>query len=99
VVSESALGRARTPASLLSYAWLQQYGLPTDALSVLHLLTPASDGANLTVTWESVVGRSYFLERSPDLSGARAFTRIASNVVGQANTTSYVDPNGVGVTT
>jgi hypothetical protein len=113
----------QAPTSLLSYAWAQQYGLPTDgsgdftdndadtmnnwqewragtiptnALSVLRLLTPVSDGTNLTVSWESVAGRSYFLERAPDLSGTSAFTPIASNVLGQANITSCVDTNAVG---
>jgi hypothetical protein len=113
----------QTPASLLSYAWAQQYGLPTDgsadftdndtdllnnwqewragtiptnALSVLRLLTPISDGANLTVTWESVAGRSYFLESSPDPSSTSSFTRFATNISGQTNTTSYVDTNAVG---
>ncbi len=114
----------QTPTSLLSYAWAQQYGLPTDgsadftdndgdllnnwqewragtiptnALSVLRLVTPVSDGTNLLVTWESVAGKSYFLERSPDLLGAAAFARLASNLIGQVNTTSYLDTNAVGV--
>ena len=113
----------QTPTSLLSYAWAQQYGLPTDgsadftdndadllnnwqewragtiptnALSVLRLLTPASDGTNLTVTWESVTGRSYFLERSAEISNTSAFTRFATNIQGQASTTFFVDTNVVG---
>jgi hypothetical protein len=71
--------------------------IPTNALSVLRLLTPASDGTNLTVTWESVAGRNYFLESSPDLSSTSAFTRLATDIWGQTNTTSYVDTNAVGV--
>ena len=64
---------------------------------MLRLLTPVSDGTNLTLSWESVAGRDYFLECSPNLSSSSAFTRIASNVVGQVNTTSYLDTNAVGV--
>jgi hypothetical protein len=113
----------QAPTSLLSYAWAQQYGLPTDgsvdftdadadllnnwqewhagtiptnALSVLHLLTPMSDETNLTVTWESVLGRSYFLERSAEISDPPAFTRFATNLPGQAGTTSFLDTNAVG---
>jgi hypothetical protein len=113
----------QSPTSLLSYAWAQQYSLPTDgsadftdndadtlnnwqewragtiptnALSVLRLLTPVSDGTNLTVTWESVAGRSYFLESSSSFSSTSSFTRIATNLVGRTNTTSYVDTNAVG---
>lgn len=113
----------QTPTSLLSYAWAQQYGLPTDgsadftdndadrlnnwqewragtiptsALFVLRLLTPVSDGTNLTVTWESVAGRNYFLECRPSLSSTSAFTRFATNISGRTNTTSFVDTNAVG---
>jgi hypothetical protein len=113
----------QAPTSLLSYAWAQQYGLPTDgsadctdpdadllnnwqewraatiptnALSVLRLLTPVSDGTNLTVTWESVTNRSYFLERGAESWDPSAFTRFAGNISGQTNTTSFVDTNAVG---
>jgi hypothetical protein len=70
--------------------------IPTNALSVLRLLTPVSNGTSLTVTWESVAGRSYFLECSADVSPTSAFTRIATDVVAQTNTTSFVHTNAVG---
>ncbi len=100
--------------SVISYAWLQQYGLPTDgsadfldpdhdgrdnwqewvcgtnptnALSVLRLLSPSTTSTNATVTWQSVAGVSYFLERSTNL--AAPFMLLATNIVGQAGTTSY----------
>jgi len=63
---------------------------------VLRLLTPVSDGTNLTVTWESVTNRSYFLERSAEIPDTSAFTRFATNISGQTNTTSFVDTNAVG---
>jgi hypothetical protein len=104
--------------SIISYAWLEQYGLPTDgsadfldpdgdgannyqewrcgtdptnALSALRLLAPAPSNPNIVVRWQSVAGVTYFLERSVDLSSVPAFTRIASGLVGQAGTTTYVD--------
>ena len=90
----------QSPPSLISYAWLQQYGLPTDgsadytdadgdrmnnwqewiagtiptnALSVLRLLSPATGVSGVTVSWQSVSGRTYFLERGTDLGARRPF--------------------------
>lgn len=104
------------PASILSYAWDQQYGLPTDgsadftdtdgdglnnyaewkagtiptdAASVLRLAAPSATGSGITVTWQSVTNVTYYLQRSSDLAGG--FTSIVSNLVGQADTTSYSD--------
>ena len=104
-------------SSAISYAWLQQYGLPTDgsadltdsdhdgmdywqewrcgtdptnALSVLRMLSAAAPaGTSVTVTWQSVAGASYFLERTTNLGSP--FTLLATNIVGQADTTAYAD--------
>jgi hypothetical protein len=108
------------PGSLISYAWLQHYGLPTDgsadyldadadgrnnwqewrcqtdptnALSVLRLLSASDDGTNVTVTWQSVAGLNYFLERSTNLSVSPPFTLLAPNLPGQPGTTTYTDTN------
>jgi hypothetical protein len=107
-----------SPESVISYAWLQQYGLPTDGsvdyanldgtgfnvyqdwiadlnptnpASVLALQSPvATNNANgITVTWQSVNTRTYYLQRSSEL--AQPFSAIQSNLVGQAGTTSYTD--------
>ena len=110
--------------SVISYAWLQQYGLPTDgsadasdqdadglntrqewrcltdptnALSALRLLSATRAGTNVTVSWQSVAGVSYFLEGSTDLSATPSFTLLAPNLSGQAGTTSFTDTNAVGV--
>ncbi len=116
--------------SVISYAWLQQYGLPTDgsadfvdtdgdgmnnwqewvcgtdptnALSVFRLLSAESNGSNVTVTWQSVAGISYFLERASDLSSITQGSTnsawaddsivLATNIAGQPDTTSYTDTN------
>ena len=104
--------------SLISYAWLQHYGLPTDgsadfadsdhdglsnwqewrcltdptsALSALRLLSASRAGTNVTVSWQSVEGVGYFLERSTNLSASPPFTPLAAGVPGQSSTTSYTD--------
>ncbi len=113
----------QNPASRISYAWLQQYGLPTDGSadsadtdhngmsnwqkwragldptnpnSVLALLSSTNNGPGISVTWQSVGGISYYLQRAASLSGAPAFSSIQSNIVGQAGTTTYQDTNAVG---
>lgn len=108
----------QAPASKLSYAWLQQYGLstdgsadfvdtdgdgmnnygewrsdtvPTNALSALKMVgaTMSPDGA--TVRWESVITRSYWLERATNLAISSPFQVIATNLWGDLGTTTYSD--------
>jgi hypothetical protein len=113
----------QNPASALSYAWLQKYGLPMDGtadgadadysrmnnwqewragtdlangLSVLQMLVPTIGASGVTVTWQSVTNRSYYLQRSLDLSAQPPFMNVQSNIVGQAGTTSNTDTNAVG---
>jgi PKD repeat protein len=107
--------------SVISYAWLQQYGLPTDgsadfidsdndgmnnwqewvcgtdptnAQSALRMLSAVPTGTNATVTWESVAGVSYFLQVTTNHDSP--FTLLATNIAGQAGTTSYADTNAIG---
>jgi len=114
----------QAPASLLSYAWLQQYGLPTDgsadyvdpdgdglnnwqewragtdptnALSVLRLMTPVPGPSGLTVSWQGVGTRTYFLERSTNLGVAPVFLALSSNIVGQVGSTTFLDTNTAGI--
>jgi hypothetical protein len=108
------------PGSTISYAWLQQYGLPTDgsadaidldadghttwqewrcqtcptdALSVLRLLCATPNDSNVTVSWQSVAGVSYFVERATNLETPTAFVPLAYGVVGQHGTTTLSDTN------
>jgi hypothetical protein len=112
----------QSPTSIISYAWLQQYGMPTDgsadftdpdgdgmnnwqewrcgtdptnALSALRLLAPLRAGTNITVTWQSVAGVNYFLERSTNLAGS-VFTSLATNIPGQPGITTFTDTNFMG---
>lgn len=64
---------------------------PTNALSILRLSLPAGDLSGITVSWQSVGGKAYYLERSTNLPSSPAFLSTQSNLVGQAGTTSFKD--------
>ena len=59
----------------------------------LRLLTPTPVGPNLVVTWESVSGRSYFLERGTNLSSSASFAPLVRNLLGLQGSTTYTDTN------
>jgi hypothetical protein len=63
---------------------------------VLKMLSVSSHDPGLTVTWQSVPGIYYFLERSSDLGAQPAFTTLATNLVGSTNTMGYTDTTAVG---
>ena len=67
---------------------------PTNALSVLRLLTPTPLGSDLVVTWETVPGRSYCLEWSTNLGGTPRFVPLATNIATQGGMTAYTHSNG-----
>jgi hypothetical protein len=48
------------------------------------------------VTWESVAGVNYFLERGSSLTFPPFFALVATNVSGQSGTTAYTDTNAAG---
>ena len=102
----------QSPSSVLSYAWAQQYALPTDgtadyldsdgdhmnnwqewkagtiptnAASVLQLSSPSNSVSGTTITWQSVSGVTYYLQRSTNLSAQPAFSTIQSNIIGQTH--------------
>ena len=66
---------------------------PASALSVLRLLSASPAGTNVIVSWQSVAGVNYFLERSTNLSATPPFTPLAVGISGQPGTTSYTDTN------
>jgi hypothetical protein len=108
----------QSPSSLLSYAWAQQYGLPTDgsadfidsdgdamsnygewrsdtnptnALSVLQMVSATNSATGTKVTWRSTYTRTYFLERSTNLLSDPPFLIIASNIIGAVGATTRTD--------
>lgn len=64
---------------------------PTNALSVLKLLTPQPDPNGVVVSWQSVLGHSYLLERATNANGP--FSLLQGNISGQSGTTSVTDTN------
>jgi hypothetical protein len=110
------------PSSVLSYAWLQQYNLPTDgsvdfadddadgmttwqewiagtdptdvsSLLQMYSATPTNNPAGVFVSWQSVGGKNYLLQRSSNLT---VFQNVRSNIVGLVGITVYRDTNAVG---
>ena len=59
-------------------------------------MTASPAGTNLTVSWQSVAGVNYFLERSTNLWARPPFTLLAPDLPGQPGTTTYADTNAVG---
>ena len=48
------------------------------------------------ISWQSVAGDSYFVERSTHLAASPAFMPLATGIPGQPGTTTYTDTNTVG---
>ncbi len=47
----------------------------------------------MKVTWQSMTGVNYFLEQSTNLGAAVFFQPLATNLPGQAGTTTFTDTN------
>jgi hypothetical protein len=64
--------------------------IPFNSASVLAMVSPAptNNASGITVTWQSVTNRTYFLQSSTNLP---TFWPVPSNIAGQAGTTSYTD--------
>jgi hypothetical protein len=114
----------QNPASVISYAWLLQYGLPTDGsadfldadgdgmsnyaewrtgtnpndpTSFLRMASAVPNGVSgTTITWQSVSGVIYFIQRGTDLGASPVFTTLQTGIVGQPGTTSYTDTTASG---
>ena len=65
---------------------------PTNAASVLRVVSALPAGTNVNVTWQSVLGVNYLLERSTNVA-VPLFSPLATNLLGQALTTTYTDTN------
>ena len=70
---------------------------PTNALSALRLLSASPVGTKVTVSWQSVAGVDYFLERSTNLWAIPLFMPLAGDLPGQPSLTTFTDTNVVGL--
>jgi len=70
--------------------------VPTNAASVLRLFAPTGTVAGVTVRWQSVLSRKYFVERSSDVGTPPVFSVIQTNIPGQAIETSFSDTDAIG---
>jgi hypothetical protein len=50
-----------------------------------------NSAGGVTVNWQSVNTRTYYLQRATDLTAQPAFSALQSNLVGQTGTTSFTD--------
>jgi hypothetical protein len=66
---------------------------PTNALSCLRLLSATSAGGNLTVSWQSVAGVNYFLQRSANLGSP--FTLVLTNILRTGTNIVLIGTNSV----
>ena len=67
--------------------------VPTNATSVLVMASPGVDIEGVTLTWQSVSGRTYYVERALALGGQGAFAALETNILGLPGATSYTDTN------
>jgi parallel beta-helix repeat protein len=70
--------------------------VPIDASSVLKMGKPAKNSSSAVITWQSVDGKLYYLQRSSNLAAPQPFSALQSNIVGQAGSTSYTDNSATG---
>jgi hypothetical protein len=72
--------------------------IPTNSISVLRLLSAMPGPRAVHVNWQSVPGVNYFIERCTNLAGLPQFQLVATNITGQAETTTYRDVGAAGTT-
>ena len=70
---------------------------PKNRSSVLRLLTAMPGLSGMTVSWQSVSDRMYFLDRSTNLGVVPAFLPWRSNILGHPGTTTLTDADVVDV--
>ena len=72
--------------------------LPRNAFSVLKLASPTNSIVGTKVTWQSVSGVTYYLQRATNLAAQPPFTTYVSNLTGLAVSTSYTDTTATNAT-
>jgi len=65
---------------------------PTNAASLLRIVSLSPAGSNVMLTWQSVLGAGYSLETTTNLA-ATTFSTLQTNLAGQQTITTFVDTN------
>jgi hypothetical protein len=65
--------------------------VPTNSFSALRMLSPTGSASGVTVSWQSVATKRYWLERGADLSVTASFQVMATNIIGTAGTKTFFD--------
>src|SRR5207245_511486 len=60
---------------------------PTDSSSGLWILTPSNNASGITITWQSVNTRTYYVQRATNLSSQPVFLPLSGYITGQSGTT------------
>jgi hypothetical protein len=66
---------------------------PTDAASALRMVSATRNGNDVQVTWQSVLGIGYFLQRTTNPTPSTTWTTITTNLPGQTTITGFTDTN------
>jgi hypothetical protein len=69
---------------------------PVDPSSFFHIVSLEVFPSSAQIGWASVTTRNYSIERSTNLGASPPFTKIATNILGQAGTTFFTDTNATG---
>ena len=70
--------------------------VPTDASSVLKILSLSRNVSGMAVSWQSVSNVIYYLQRRANLGVSSSFSSVKSNIVGQAGMTTNKDASVTG---
>jgi hypothetical protein len=68
--------------------------VPTNSLSMLKVTSFIRNASGVTLTWQSVTNRNYFIQRSSNLTSPSGFKLIQGEIIGQPGSTSFTDTNG-----
>ncbi len=74
-----------------------EFQSPDSVIFNVYLQAPTNNSSGITISWQSVNGVTYFIQRSEDLSAQAPFSTIQSNIVGQPGTTTYLDTSATNV--
>ena len=68
---------------------------PANAASGLFVVSATPATTNVIVTWQSVAGLTYFLQRSTNVAMSSPWAPVATNHSGKAGSTSFTHTNAV----